>query len=91
MGPASWDHGEQRGKLGVPLPGVVYPQLSFLREFIRDVGGRAVPGPWKLPGLTLTCCVKLPLHISLLLGSQTKHFKSEPFPAESQPILTGAH
>lgn len=52
MGPASWVHGEQRGKLGVQLP-VVHPQLSFLREFMRNVAGRAVPGPWKLPGLTL--------------------------------------
>lgn len=52
-GPASWNYGRQRGKLGVQLP-VVYPQLSFLREFIKDSGGRVVPGPWKLPGLTLS-------------------------------------
>lgn len=56
MCPASWDQ-EQRGKRGVApscLSTALFPQGVYQGQWGEGGGERAVPGPWKLPGLTLS-------------------------------------
>lgn len=103
MGWGSWDHWEQRSNSGpdsqefsiqsslIPL-GLYQETGVWGPPPYLTLGWRAEPGPWKLPWLTLPIwCVALgksPTHICLHLGSQTRYFLSEPFPVESQPVLT---